>query len=322
MRYPLGIAAVAAMYFAAGQVGLELALVRGQVTPLWPPTGIALACLLVWGWRMWPGITLGALAVNAPFGPSPLAVALIAAGNTLAPLCSYALLHFAGFRSDLRRFRDAVLLVVLGALVGMLVSAGSGTGVLIWFDALAPQQFWSTVSVWWTGDAMGVLVIVPLVLAVRLATWPRGVRPIRWIEGVLLLAATVAVAVVGTVSPAQFHLTFAAFPVLIWAATRFQLLGAAACVLVISVTAVLAAAAGIGAFADLELLERMVNLQAFNGAVAMTGLLLACMTTERLEAIWSIEQARAQLTRAVASIHTGTPQTYLSPTRPGDTRRS
>src|SRR5919202_1691197 len=88
----LRIACVTALYYAGAKIGLQLALVRGQVTPLWPPTGIALVALLVLGWRVWPAIALGAFLVNAPIGPSTPAAALIAVGNTLAPVVAYALL--------------------------------------------------------------------------------------------------------------------------------------------------------------------------------------------------------------------------------------
>src|SRR6266545_352052 len=93
----LRILAVAAAYYAAARFGLLLAVVRGQVTPLWPPTGIAMFALLVWGLRTWPGITLGALLVNLPIGPSVPDVLVIAAGNTAAPVAAYLLLSRTGY---------------------------------------------------------------------------------------------------------------------------------------------------------------------------------------------------------------------------------
>lgn len=111
-------------------------LVRGQVTPLWPPTGIALTALLLLGPRVWPGIALGAFLVNVSLGPSPAVVLAIVAGNTLGPLLAYRLLRRAGFRVELDRLRDAVALVFLGALTGMLVSATIGSGALVLSGAL------------------------------------------------------------------------------------------------------------------------------------------------------------------------------------------
>ena len=107
VRVALEICAVAGLYYGAAELGLLQQLVRGQVTPLWPPSGIALASLLLLGPRVWPGIALGAFLVNVTLGPSAPAVLAIAAGNTLAPVCSYVLLRRAGFRNELNRLRDA-----------------------------------------------------------------------------------------------------------------------------------------------------------------------------------------------------------------------
>src|SRR5579864_2405941 len=102
----LQLAVVALAYSFAAQLSLRLALVHGQVTPIWPPTGIALVAILVFGRRVWAAVFLAALAVNLPIGPSPLAAAFIAAGNTLAPLTAAALLKRARFRIELDRMRD------------------------------------------------------------------------------------------------------------------------------------------------------------------------------------------------------------------------
>ncbi|WP_431773240.1 MASE1 domain-containing protein [Streptomyces cucumeris] len=311
----LRIAAVAALYYAGARIGLLQELVRGQVTPLWPPTGIALACLLLLGPAVWPGIALGALAVNAPIGPSPLAVTGIVAGNTLAPLCAFLLLRRVGFRMSLDRLRDALALVFLGALLGMLISATVGTAVLVLADALGTDGFWPTWSVWWTGDAMGVLVITPLLLALRGARPPRGVRPARWLEAVVLLAGTAAVTLVATRSVAS--LLFLVFPFLIWAALRFQLAGAAPCSFIVSVLAIHATAVDVGPFAGDSLLTQMVTLQAFNGTTALTALLLSAIIAERNNTRRQIERVCAELADVVVRL---APDETLGtwPSRPHD----
>ncbi|MEU8823519.1 MASE1 domain-containing protein [Streptomyces sp. NPDC048636] len=299
----LRIAAVAALYYAGARIGLLQELVRDQVTPLWPPTGIALACLLLLGPGVWPGIALGALAVNAPIGPSPLPVAGIVAGNTLAPLCAYLLLQRVGFRISLDRLRDALALVFLGALLGMLISATVGTAVLVLADALTADGFWPTWSVWWTGDAMGVLVITPLLLALRGARPPRGVHPYRWLEAVVLLAGTVAVTLVATRSLAS--LLFLVFPFLIWAALRFQLAGAAPCSFIVSLLAINATAEDVGPFSGDSLLRQMVTLQAFNGTTTLTALLLSAIIAERNNTRRQIERVCAELAEVVVRLTPG-----------------
>src|SRR5260221_841288 len=149
----LQLAVVTLAYWLAAIASLRLALVHGQVTPIWPPTGIALVAILVLGRRVWPAVFLAALAVNLPIGPSILGAASIAAGNTLAPLIAAALLKRAGFRIELDRLRDAVAIIVLGALVAMTISATVGTAVLVLSRAVPSGNFLSPCAVRWTGDA-------------------------------------------------------------------------------------------------------------------------------------------------------------------------
>ncbi|MFF3321870.1 MASE1 domain-containing protein [Streptomyces sp. NPDC002889] len=297
----LRILAVAAFYYGAARLGLLQQLVGGQVTPLWPPTGVALAGLLVFGLRIWPGIALGAFLVNVSIGPTALAVLAIVAGNTAAPVCAYLMLRRTDFRDRLDRLRDVLALVFLGALAGMLISATVGTGVLVLSGALDAGDFWPTWSVWWTGDAMGVLVVTPFLLALRRFRWPPKARPRRWIEATALLLGTLFATILatGTTSAA---LLFLVFPFLIWAAIRFQLAGAATCALGVSTLAILAAARQSGPFADLDLFADMVTLQAFNGTTALTALLLAAVITERNETHEEIKRLCARLAEMVAEI--------------------
>jgi len=290
------IVGVAAAYYFAARIGLLLQLVRGQVTPLWPPTGVALVCLLLLGGRIWPGIWLGALLVNAPIGPSPPTVLAIATGNTLAPLFAYWLLRSARFRTEINKLRDVLLLISLGAMAGMLVSATIGTVALLAADAIPLRNFWSVWSVWWAGDAMGVLVIAPLLLFLRRARWPRTAPLSWWIEAAAVLVGTVTVT--AAVTRAPLGVLFLVFPFLIWAALRFQTGGATICILIASVLTIRAATLGSGPFAGHDLLVNMIVLQAFNGSAALTGLLLAVITTERNTAFQNLEHAYGRLSDA------------------------
>ncbi|GAB2816254.1 MASE1 domain-containing protein [Lentzea nigeriaca] len=294
LRTTVMILAVAVAYYATAKVGLVLALVKGQVTPLWLPTGISVAALLMSGLRIWPGIALGALTANIALGTGPGATVLITIGNTAAPLTAWFLLTRFGFRPQLDRLKDALLLVFTGALGAMLISAVVGTmalrldGVIPWHEAPA------VVSVWWTGDAMGVLVFTPLLL-----TLPRrwNAQPRRFAEAASLLVATAALAAFVTTS--QMRLLFLVFPMLIWAALRFQHAIAAPCAAITSVAAVMSAANG--HFASADLLTTMIVLQAFNGSVALTGLILSAVTSERNQAREAIERACLQLAETVAN---------------------
>ncbi|MFD5825196.1 MASE1 domain-containing protein [Lentzea sp. NPDC060358] len=292
-RTAVTIAAVALAYYATAQVGLVLALVEGQVTPLWLPTGISVAALLLRGRGIWPGIALGAFATNMTLGAGVWPALVITAGNTAAPLVAWYLLNRFGFRPAIDRLKDALLLVFLGALGAMLVSAAVGAVALRLGGVIGWHDFPAVVSVWWTGDAMGVLVFTPLLL-----TLPRRwtAAPRRLVEGGVLLLVTAGLASVVTVSGSR--LLFLVFPMLIWAALRFQHALAAPCAVIISVAAVMAAAGG--HFSTEALPATMIVLQAFNGTVALTGLILSAITSERNQARQAIERACEQLAETVA----------------------
>ncbi|MFC0430891.1 MASE1 domain-containing protein [Kutzneria buriramensis] len=296
------IFAVAACYYVAGELGLLSAIVRGQVSPLWPPTGVALVFLLLWGLRVWPGITLGAFLVNIPVGPSVPVIAVIALGNTLAPVVACLLLARVRFSIDLRRMRDALCLVFLGAFAGMLISATVGSAMLVTAGSVQASQLWSTWWVWWTGDAIGVLIVVPFVLAARAVRAPLDVRSCRWwAEAVALLVSALVVMACATRIPG--HWFFLVFPVLIWAACRFELAGASVCVLIVTTMATLAAAERSGPFTGLGVVRTMAQLQVFNGTAALTGLLLAVLTAQRNHARLAIKGACAQLATTLADCH-------------------
>ncbi|GAA4625607.1 MASE1 domain-containing protein [Actinoallomurus vinaceus] len=296
------ILVTAALYYGTARLGLLLALVHEQVTPLWLPTGVAVCCLMMLGLRTWPGIALAAFAVNAAIGPTLPAVLMITAGNTLAPVCSFLLLRRVGFRCEMDRLRDALALIFLGAFTGMLVSATVGAMALALAGAVPAQRLLSTLAVWWTGDTMGVLVVVPLVMAVRHTGLPRF-GAARWAEAAALVAGTLGVAVF--VTQVSFHLLFLVFPFLIWAAFRFGHLGAASCVLIVSVSATFAAVHKADPFVAGGLLRAMVNLQLFNGTVALTTFLLAAVITERDLARQDLEHVAEHLTSMAAELERG-----------------
>lgn len=107
---------LAGCYYAAGRLGLSQQLTAdgSVVTPIWPPTGLAVACLLLFGPWCVPGIALGALLVIVSLGaPGPEAAGIVV-GNTAAPVCAWLLLRAVGFRLSLSRLRDGLALVFLG----------------------------------------------------------------------------------------------------------------------------------------------------------------------------------------------------------------
>jgi serine phosphatase RsbU (regulator of sigma subunit)/integral membrane sensor domain MASE1/anti-sigma regulatory factor (Ser/Thr protein kinase) len=282
---------VAAAYYLGARLGLALSLVQANVTPLWPPTGIAVAAFLLFGRRLWPAVAVAALAVNLPITAGVLAAGVTAVGNTVAPLLAVTLLRQVGFRQQLDRNRDALAIVFLGALASMLVSATVGAATLALSGAVPVADFPTAWLVWWTGDAMGVLVVTPFLLSLPLhgehPAWTRT----RWLEAVGVLGLTSGVTVWATST--HLGVLFLVLPVLGYAAWRLQLRGAAPAALVVSLVATWAAVNERGPFAVGSVADRMVTLQAFNASVALTSLILAAVVTERM-------QAAAELARSAS----------------------
>ena len=120
------------VYFTTADLGLRLDAVSGFATLFWLPTGISLVILFLFGYRLWPGVALGALLANYVNG-APIAVALgIAAGNTLEAVVSvYLLKHLTDFQPSLERLRDIVGLILFAAFSSTLISATVGTTSLL-----------------------------------------------------------------------------------------------------------------------------------------------------------------------------------------------
>src|SRR5580765_6483997 len=155
-------------YGIAGKVGQATTNIRSSnLGPVWPAYGIALAAFLVCGYRIWPAIALGSFSI-AFFSPvSHLAALGQSAGATLAAFSgAFLLQHVAKFDTSLSRLRDALALIVLGALGSALVSASIGTSVLYATEVHAYSGLGSAWLIYWLGDATGVLLVTPLVLTI------------------------------------------------------------------------------------------------------------------------------------------------------------
>jgi PAS domain S-box-containing protein len=287
---------VAFAYYAAARLGLRLALIERNVTPLWPPTGIALVAFLVFGRGVWPGVALAAFAVNLPISTNGLAAAATAAGNTLAPLVAASLLVSVGFRREIDRLWDAVDIVFLGALLSMLISASVGAGTLVLSGAISANGFPAAWAVWWTGDAMGVLVVAPFLLSLFQRPWSGSLRERTEGAALLLLVAVVSFLVMHT----DRGLMFLVIPFLGWTAWRFQQRGAAPAALIAAGIASWAAAHGLGPFRQGTLFEKMITLQSFDATVAFSSLFFAALVTERMRAREALERAAAELEERVS----------------------
>jgi len=295
-KYLSQTALVGLAYFVAGRLGLAVPYTSGNVSPVWPASGVALSALLLLGYRVWPGIALGALLVNL-FSPIPhIAAAGLAVGNTLAALTgAFLLRRMPAFRLSLSRLIDVLQLIALGALASPLVSASIGVATLF----ASHVQPWSRIPwgwfIYWLGDAMGVLLIAPFVLTLS------SLRPVhhRRIAELVILILTLTLACLVSFNDRLLGevkhdvLAFGVFPFVIWAAIRLGMIGSSMALLVIATIATSETALGSGPFAQNSPFQNSALLQIYLAVLAISGLSLAAVIAEREQA----EAERAQLIR-------------------------
>jgi diguanylate cyclase (GGDEF)-like protein/PAS domain S-box-containing protein len=279
---------LAAAYLAAGKFGLSLAFVNTSATLVWPPTGIAIASLLLLGYRFWPGVLIGAFLVNVTTSGSIATSIGIASGNTLeAILAAYLVNKLANGRNALDRPADVFKFAGLAAMLSTTVSATLGVSSLLlgglagWTDY---RTIWLT---WWLGDAVGALVVSPVIILWALeARWTWN-RP-RFFEGTALLLFLLLVGSIvftGWLLPNHgYPLEFICIPPLVWAGFRFRRRGAATLVFVLSIISIWGTLRGYGPFARESPNESLLLLQAFMGVISIMTLALAAVVAERRRA--------------------------------------
>ncbi len=294
LKYLLKLLALAVIYRLGVVIGLSMAYVQSNTSPVWPPTGIAIAALLLFGWRLWPAITLTVILGSLLTG-APLTLAIgMAIGNTLEALTIVYLLRRSGsFHPNLGRIRDVIGLI-LAAISGTVLSATIGAISLLLTDGTLAPAFWQIWTTWWIGDLLGALVVGPFLLV-----W--GSRSIerfplqRQLESAVVFIALAFVTWYVFFTPqiagiAHRALLYVVFPFTIWAALRTGQRGATAAIVIVSGIAIWGTTLAYGPFADSTKNDSLILLQTFMAVVALTSLILAAATTERHTASEALNQ--------------------------------
>ncbi|MFN2601878.1 MAG: MASE1 domain-containing protein [Gemmatimonadaceae bacterium] len=291
------VVALATLYLIAAIAGLRLDAVSGFATLVWAPSGIALAAFLIRGYRLWPAIALGALIANVLAGaPIPVAIG-IATGNTLEALtAAYALQQIPGFRRSLDRLIDAFAFIIVAAALTTAISATIGV-VSLYLGGIVPSAgIGETWRAWWLGDAIGDLLIAPLLLV-----WSVGKPDARretWLEAATLGVCMIAVSLVvfgpaGGNTSVVLGEVYLFFPVFMWAAVRFGQRGSVTTAFIVSVIAVWATVAGRGPFIEPQLNRSLFALQTFMSVTSATFLVLGASVSERSAAADRLQSAIA-----------------------------
>jgi signal transduction histidine kinase len=285
--YAIAVALVAGAYYLAGRLGLELGYLDGAVTAVWPPAGLGLAVLFLYGIRLWPGIVIGDLLL-ADFD-TPLGTVLgQTVGNTLALVLAAMLLRrLTSGRGDLSRTVD-VLAFVACAVVAATVSAAFGPTSLRLGDVIAADELGRVLRTWTLSDVSGVLVVAPALL-----TWAsmglKGIRRRDVVEGAIVLVVLVALA---ELAP-QRDVPYIVFPVLLWTALRLGPRGAATAIVVVCSITVWNTAQEEGPFVRDSITDSLLATQLFIATAALTSLLLAAVTAERTRAAQALAVSEA-----------------------------
>ena len=298
------ILGAAVLYYAAARLSLHLAFENTNASPVWPPSGIALALVLLLGYRVWPGILLGAFLANfnvfeanrtAHLEPILLASAVIAAGNTLEALLGAQMLsRWGAWHDPLGRARG-VFRLVLAAPLMCLASACVGPTILT-VAGIVPWSLYKTIwTTWWLGDIAGVLVVTPLLVSWSRRAWVRPdfrrAAEATLLAVVLLIACGLAFG--GWLGGPYVHapLSFLTIPLLVWAAFRFGPHGASGAIALVSAVAIWATIHGRGPFGTHDVNGGLLLLQSFLAVLTATMLVIAATVRERTDTAEALRRA-------------------------------
>ena len=289
-------------YVGAARLGLDLNVAHGVITPVWAPSGIALAALLLFGPRYWPAVALGAFVANLTSDAGVGVAAGIAVGNTLEAVVGAALVRRFDFRPELDRVRAVIALTVGGALISTAIAATNGVTVLT-IAGDRPDSYGTAWVLWWFGDAVGDLMVAPLLLvlyAFRHVRLPRA----QILEGLVLLAAVAGVSAIVFLAGA-WRYPYLLFPLLLWAALRFKSLGAAAVAFIVGAFGTWGAVIGEVPVGVDSATEQVQVIQALFALVAVSLLVVGATVAEREAGSEELTRAASRLQEAQALAHIG-----------------
>jgi PAS domain S-box-containing protein len=298
-----------ALYFVGGLIGKETSFLSGSVALVWPPAGIALAAILLFGYRFWPGVALGAVLFSfmngMPLGFFTLGTAI---GNTMgAIVCAYLLERFIAFDNAMERTRDVTGYIGLACFLGTTVNAAFNVVSLAYSGAVAWDNLFSTTLVWWVPNALAGLVVAPFII-----TWATP-SATRW-NGRLIAEAVICGAglVGGTLISfnswfvygiQNYPLAYLPFPFLVWGALRFGQRGATTGTLLVSALAIYSLLQGIGPFVTNTERDSLMLIGSYIGILAVTNMLLAAAAAERRAAERAVSESEKRF-RAVVEDQT------------------
>src|SRR2546425_5612476 len=285
------------IYFVAGKLGLQLAFLDASASPVWPPAGIALAALLVLGYRAWPAIFVGAFLVNATTVGNVATSLAVASGNTLEAVCGAWLVNrFAGGTTVFDR-PQGVVKFALAAVVSTVISPAVGVTSLALGGFADWANFGAIWLTWWLGDTTGDLLIAPLIILWSIASKRRWNRREAVEAGILLLLLFVlSEAVFGgwlAISARNYPIAFICGAIVIWTAFRFTQRETATGIFILSAIAIWGTLHGFGPFVRETENQSLLALQSWAAVLTITAMALSAGMAERQRAEEALQQQKA-----------------------------
>jgi two-component system sensor kinase FixL len=297
------------VYFIAGKFGLMLASLHASASPVWPAAGIALAALLVLGYRAWPAIFVGAFLVNVTTAGNVATSLAIASGNTLEAVCGAWLVNrFAGGTTVFDR-PQGVVKFALAAVVSTVIGPAFGVTSLALGGFADWANFGAIWLTWWLGDTTGDLLIAPLIILWSIASKWRWNRREAVELGILLLLLFVLSEAVFcgwlTISARNYPIAFISLPIVIWTAFRFTQRETATGVFILSAIAIWGTMHGFGPFVGETENQSLLALQSWTALLTITAMALSAGMAERGRAEEALRESEASMSLAANAANLG-----------------
>src|SRR6266571_6891152 len=298
------------VYFIAGKLGLMLASLHASASPVWPPAGIALAALLVLGYRAWPAIFVGAFLVNVTTEGNVATSLAVASGNTLEAVCGAWLVNrFAGGTTVFDR-PQGVFKFALAAVVSTIISPAFGVTSLALAGFADSTNYGAISLTWWLGDTTGDLLIAPLIILWSIASKRRWNRREAVEAGMLLLLLFVLSEAVFcgwlTIPARNYPFPFVIFgPIVIWMAFRFAQRETATGIFILSAFAIWGTMHGFGPFVGETKNQSLLSLQSWTTVLTITAMALSAGMAERGRAEEALRESEARMSLAANAANLG-----------------
>lgn len=306
MRDGLWVIVTTVLYYFTAKVGLRYAEMHETATLIWAPPGIAFALTFIVGYRVLYGVALGTFFVMMGLNVPVWIVLCLCLGNVLeAFLGVWLLQRVAHFQPNLDRVKDVLGLVICGAIISPAASALISLGALAAGREVPPEHLGSIFWVWWLGDTMSILLVVPLILTWRRIPTIRKKR--HWLEfGALvttaLLMSWLAFGFSFLLELPPYPLAIVLLPVFIWAALRFEQHGVTLLSFLVTVVALWGTLEGHGPFGPYALYQGLLFFWIYMSVLSISAMLLAAVISEQKRSERRLSEVNAQLQAAHAQL--------------------